>query len=99
MQRVEDPIKRLRTSLGLNQGPFGKRYRASQSTVSEWERGAPLPPAKAVDIWKAHGAKLRRMGVRFEQLLLKRNGYRPRERRTGRRVRRRDERTDEKSAA
>jgi len=87
MATTEDPIKRLRTSLDLKQGPFGKLFGVGQSMVSDWEKGAPLAPEKAVTMWRRHGSRLRGMGCSFESLLLARNGYHPRKRGTKRRRR------------
>jgi hypothetical protein len=87
MQAQEDPIKRLRTSLGLKQKPFGALFEVGQSTVSDWEQGAPLPPETAVVLWRRYGSRLRGMGVKFEALVLARSGYKRRER--GKRRRRR----------
>lgn len=76
----DDPIKRLRTALGLKQEPFGKLFGVVQSVVSEWESGAPLAPDKAAVLWKRYGHRLRGMGCSFESLVLARNGYKPRKR-------------------
>lgn len=41
---LAEKIKTIRTSMGLDQAPFGELLGASQSTVARWERGA-LPKA------------------------------------------------------
>lgn len=70
----DDPIRRLRTALELNQKPFGALFGVSQNRVSDWERGAPLSPEKAADVWDRYGTRLRGMGCRFQDLLRRRGG-------------------------
>ena len=68
----DDPIKRLRAALGLKQEPFGELLGVSQNRVSDWERGAPLSPEKATELWDRYGSRLRGMGCRFQDLLTRR---------------------------
>jgi hypothetical protein len=72
MPGQDDPIKRLRAALGLNQKPFGDLFGVSQNRVSDWERGAPLSPENADQVWKRYGTRLRGMGCRFQDLLRRR---------------------------
>jgi len=69
----EDPIRRLRTALGLKQEPFGKLLGVSQNRVSDWERGAPLSAENAAELWERYGPRLRGMGCRFRDLLTRRS--------------------------
>jgi DNA-binding transcriptional regulator YiaG len=60
--KVNENIKKLRLTLGLQQGEFGKIFSVTTSTVCNWESGRRSPRLpnirKMVEFAKKHKIKL-----------------------------------------